>query len=175
MSAEAPESGDGQPRTDSPAPAQAPKASSDVFVSYASQDAAVAAALVEVLERHGIACWIAPRDVKPGAQYADAIVRAINEAKAVVVVLSASAVASSHVGREVERAASKHKQIIAFRIDAAALNPALEYFLGESQWINVPALGMSVAMTKMAEAVEQRSAWPASIISSADDFHSCRS
>jgi hypothetical protein len=29
-------------------------------------------------------CWIAPRDVKPGAQYADAIVRAINEAKALV-------------------------------------------------------------------------------------------
>ena len=32
-------------------------------------------------------CWIAPRDVKPGAQYADAIVRAINEAKAVVVLV----------------------------------------------------------------------------------------
>jgi hypothetical protein len=91
-------------------------------------------------------------------QYADAIVRAINEAKAVVVVLSASAVASSQVGREIERATSKHKQIIAFRIDAAALNPALEYFLGESQWIDVPALGMSAALTKMAEAVEQGSA-----------------
>ena len=51
-----------------------------VFVSYASQDAAVADALVEALARHGIPCWIAPRDVKPGAQYADAIVRAISEA-----------------------------------------------------------------------------------------------
>ena len=86
-----------------------------VFISYASQDAAVAAALVEALERHGIPCWIAPRDVKPGAQYADAIVRAINEAKAVVLVLSGGAVSSSHVAREVERAASKHKPIIAFR------------------------------------------------------------
>ena len=92
-----------------------------VFVSYASQDAAVADSIVENLEQHGLRCWIAPRDVKPGAQYADAIVRAINEAKAVVLVLSASAVASSHVGREVERAASKHKQIIAFRIDARRL------------------------------------------------------
>jgi TolB-like protein len=33
-------------------------------------------------------------------------------------------VASSHVGREVERAASKQRQIITFRIDAGALNPA---------------------------------------------------
>jgi hypothetical protein len=37
-----------------------------VFTGYASRDAAAAAALVESLERHGIACWIAPRDVKAG-------------------------------------------------------------------------------------------------------------
>jgi succinyl-CoA synthetase alpha subunit len=66
---------------------------------------------------------MAPRDVRPGAQYADAIVRAINEAKGMVLVLSGSAVASDHVAREVERAASKRKPIFAFRIDSAALNP----------------------------------------------------
>ena len=101
---------------------------SDVFVSYASQDAAVANSIVESLESQGIKCWLAPRDVRPGAQYADAIVRAINEAKAVVLVMSASAVGSSHVGKEIERGSSKRKPIIAFRIDAAPLNHALEYF-----------------------------------------------
>jgi TolB-like protein len=125
----------------------------DVFVSYASQDAAVANSIVENLESHGLKCWIAPRDVKPGAQYADAIVRAINEAKAVVLVMSGSAVGSSHVGKEIERASSKRKPIIAFRIDAAPLNHALEYFLSESQWIDVPKLGMPAALTKLAEAV----------------------
>jgi TolB-like protein len=128
-----------------------------VFISYASQDAAVATALVEALERHGIACWIAPRDVKPGAQYADAIVRAINEGKAVVLVLSGSAVSSSHVAREVERAASKHKPVIAFRIDSAPLVPALEYFVSESQWIDVVKLGMPAALAKLSEAVGQGS------------------
>jgi TolB-like protein len=128
-----------------------------VFISYASQDAAVSAALVEALERHGIPCWIAPRNVKPGAQYADAIVRAINEAKAVVLVLSGSAVSSSHVAREVERAASKHKPIIAFRIDSAPLVPALEYFLSESQWIDVVKLGMPAALANLSEAVGQGS------------------
>jgi TolB-like protein len=127
-----------------------------VFISYASQDAAVAAALVEALERHGIPCWIAPRNVKAGAQYAEAIVRAINEARAVVLVLSASATGSDHVGREVERTASKHKPIIAFRIDSAALNPGLEYFLSNSQWIDVPAIGMPAALAKLAEAAGQR-------------------
>jgi TolB-like protein len=130
----------------------------DVFVSYASQDAAVANSLVENLEQHGLRCWIAPRDVKPGAQYADAIVRAINEAKAVVLVMSRSAVASSHVAREVERAASKRKPVIPFRLDAAALNPELEYFLSNSQWIDVPKLGMTAALKKLAEALGRGSA-----------------
>jgi TolB-like protein/tetratricopeptide (TPR) repeat protein len=129
----------------------------DVFVSYASQDAAVANSLVENLEQHGCKCWIAPRDVKPGAQYADAIVRAINEAKALVLVMSGSAVGSSHVGKEIERASSKRKPIIAFRIDAAPLNHALEYFLSESQWIDVKALGMPAALNKLKEAVGQGS------------------
>jgi TolB-like protein len=126
-----------------------------VFVSYASQDAATADSIVENLEQHGLRCWLAPRDVKPGALYADAIVRAINEANAVVLVLSTSAVASSHVGREVERAASKHKQIIGFRIDSAPLSPELEYFLSNSQWIDVPAIGMPAALAKLAEAAGQ--------------------
>jgi TolB-like protein/Tfp pilus assembly protein PilF len=132
----------------------------DLFVSYASQDAAVANSLVENLEQHGLKCWIAPRDVKPGAQYADAIVRAINEADAVVLVMSESAVASSHVGKEIERGSSKRKPIIAFRIDAAPLNHALEYFLSESQWIDVAQLGMPAALTKLAEAVGHVSASP---------------
>jgi TolB-like protein len=132
-------------------------ASRDVFVSYASQDVGVANSVVEALERNGIRCWIAPRDVKPGAQYADAIVRAINEAKTLVLVLSQSAVGSSHVGREIERAASKHKQIIALRIDAAELTPGLEYFLSESQWIDVVALGMPGALSRLAESIGQAS------------------
>jgi TolB-like protein/Flp pilus assembly protein TadD len=128
---------------------------SDAFVSYASQDAAVANSIVESLEAHGLKCWLAPRDVKPGAQYADAIVRAINEAKALVLVMSGSAVDSAHVAREVERAASKRKPIIPFRIDGAVLNPELEYFLSNSQWIDVPKLGMPSALNKLKEAVGQ--------------------
>ena len=96
-----------------------------VFISYASHDADMAQKVCLALEAAGFRCWIAPRDVKAGAQYADAIVGAINDAHAIVLVLSGSAVASSHVAREVERAASKHKPIVAFRIDSAALNRAL--------------------------------------------------
>src|SRR5450432_1800583 len=131
--------------------------SKTVFLSYASADAVVASQVCQALEAQSVLCWMAPRDVKPGAQYADAIVRAINNTKALVLVLSASAIGSSHVGREVERAASKHKQIIALRIDAAPLTPALEYFLSESQWIDVAALGMPAALSRLSESIVQAS------------------
>lgn len=123
------------------------------FVSYASADRASADALTAYLEQRGLACWIAPRDVPAGAQYADAIVRAINEARALVLVLSKASIGSSHVGKEVERASSKKKPIIAVRLDQAALTPALEYFLSESQWVDVAADGREAAFAKLAGAL----------------------
>jgi TolB-like protein/tetratricopeptide (TPR) repeat protein len=155
MTTEGPESGETPPSTDSLTPAQTPEACSRVFVSYASVDAAVASALVEALERHGVVCWIAPRDVKAGALYAEAIVRAISDAKALVLVLSANSVASAHVGKEVERASSKRRPVIALRIDDAPLSPALEYFLSESHWIDARAGGMDAALVKLITAIRE--------------------
>jgi TolB-like protein len=152
------------PGKSSEAAAQPSGVLAPVFISYASQDTDDANQICESLEAQGITCWIAPRDVKPGAEYADAIVRAINDAKAIVLVMSAGAVASAHVGREVERAASKRKAIIAFRVDAAPLSAALEYFLSQSQWIDVPALGTKAALAKLKEAVGQGSATPSQTV-----------
>jgi TolB-like protein len=133
-------------------------AAPDVFISYASEDAAVATALVEALERHKIVCWIAPRDVRPGALYADAIVRAINAARSFVLVLSARSIASSHVGKEIERASSKKRPVIAVRIDAAPLTPALEYFLSESQWIDAPEGHFEPAFERLVDAIREPAA-----------------
>jgi len=130
-------------------------AGSDVFVSYGSQDVAVADAIVATLERNGIKCWIAPRDVTPGSQYADEIAGAIDDAKLVVLVLSEYAIASRHVGKEIERASSRRRRIIALRTDAAPLTRSFEYFLSESQWIDVAVLGMPGALTKVTQAVGQ--------------------
>ena len=101
-----------------------PAVSSDAFVSYASQDAAVAKAVVENLGQHGIKCWMAPPNVTPGSQHADEIVGASNNAKVLVLVLSEHAAASAHIGREIERAASKPRRIIVLRTDAVQIGRA---------------------------------------------------
>src|SRR5450631_363345 len=77
-----------------------------LFVSHSSHDAPLANRLVEDCERRGVRCWIAPRDVEPGALYAEEIIRGIDECQALALILSAHAVASSHVGKELERASS---------------------------------------------------------------------
>lgn len=58
------------------------------------------------LEAAGYPCWIAPRNVVPGTLYADGIVRALDESRVLVLILSKEAIASARVGRELERAAA---------------------------------------------------------------------
>jgi TolB-like protein/thioredoxin-like negative regulator of GroEL len=125
-----------------------------VFISYASTDTALAQKLCAALEAGGIPCWIAPRDVMAGTLYAEAIVGAIDDSSILVLVLSAGAVASAHVGRELERAASKRHPIIALRTDTAPLTRAFEYFLNQSQWIEVGNGGMDAAIAQLVAAVE---------------------
>ena len=138
-----------------------PKASSNVFISYASQDKAVADAVCTALESAGMACWIAPRDVTPGEFYAESIVHAIDSAKVIVLVLSQNAAVSQHVLREVERASSKRHAVVPFRIDLAPLPDGLEYFLNTSQWLDASATGVDRALPRLVDAVRSTLAQPA--------------
>ncbi len=139
--------GDGDEKASASTPA--------VFISYASQDVVVANAVIEALERHGAKCWIAPRDVVPGAFYAGAIVHAIDAAKVIVLVLSGNAATSQHVLREVERASSKRHPVVALRIDLAPMPADLEYFLNTSHWLDASAGDVEHALPKLVDAVQR--------------------
>jgi hypothetical protein len=76
----------------------------DIFVSHSNKDKIVADAVVAHLEREGMRCWCAPRDILSGASWASSIIQAINGCKAMVIVFSANANQSDHIHREVERA-----------------------------------------------------------------------
>ena len=53
----------------------------DVFISYSSIDKAAADAACAVFEGEGIRCWIAPRDIPAGAEWAESIINAIEGAR----------------------------------------------------------------------------------------------
>jgi adenylate cyclase len=155
MSGEASESNQGRRLTGPADGGAGPIRPIDAFVSYASPDASIANSVVDALEKQGLRCWIAPRDVVPGALYADGIARAINGAKVFVLVLSEHAIASPHVGKEIERASSKRRPIIALHTDSAPLTPAFEYFLSESQWIDARPGSIAAAAAKLVQGIRR--------------------
>lgn len=124
-----------------------------VFISYASHDTAVANDVAAALEGQHLKCWIAPRDVTPGAHYASEIVYAIDSANAIVLILSQDAATSPHVLSEIERATSKRHPVVTLRIDQAALSAELEYFLNTSQWLDASGGDATRMMPKLVAAV----------------------
>lgn len=85
--------------------------SKQVFISYSSNDIEVANKICNLLENRGIDCWIAPRDIDPGKNYGEEIIKAIESTTATVLILSENANRSHHVKNEVERAISKARKL----------------------------------------------------------------
>src|SRR5689334_6979150 len=108
----------------------------DVFISYAAPDKAVADAICSALERKGVRCWIAPRDVLPGKVWAATIVEAISACRAMVLVVSQATDRSAHIAREVQLAAQQEVVIVPFRVCEAKLSGSLEYFLQSRHWLD---------------------------------------
>jgi hypothetical protein len=106
-----------------------------IFVSYSSQDKPTADAVVEALENAYFKCWIAPRDIKPGGKHAEAILDALDECKVFLVVLTESANDSPQVEMEVDRAASKNKIIVSYKLYEGKLSKSFEYYLGNRHWL----------------------------------------
>ena len=109
------------------------KAPHDVIISYSNKDKKIADAACFLLEKEGIRCWIAPRNIVPGKEWGEAIVDAIEESHAMLLIFSSSSDQSPQVRREVERAVANEKPIIPFRIENITPSKAMKYFLSFSK------------------------------------------
>jgi hypothetical protein len=126
----------------------------DVFISYSSQDKPTADAICAVMEHQGIRCWIAPRDVLPGQQWAGSILRAIAKARVVVLVFSAASNTSPQVLREIERAVHNGTAIIPFRIEDVPFNESLEFFISTPHWLDALTPPLEAHAARLAESVK---------------------
>ena len=107
----------------------------DVFISYSSRDKTTALAICHVLEEHRIRCWMAPRDIPPGADYGDVIDEAIVGCRLFVLVFSGPAALSQWVKGELNLAFTERKIIIPYRIDETPLKGAMRLILNQTHWI----------------------------------------
>lgn len=123
------------------------------FISHASQDVEPAQKICDFLEQHEISCWVAPRDVRPGQEYAAEIMQGLSESEVLVLVLSEHANDSIYVKREVERAVSSGKPIFPVRIREVKPAQALEFFIASSQWIDAWKPPLEQYLQRLAEAI----------------------
>ncbi len=107
-----------------------------VFVSYATADRKQALLVCKALERDGIECWIASRDVAPGENYQESIVRALRGARAMVLVFSDAANNSDEIKKELSLASRYHVPVVALRIADVEPSDAFAYELSTRQWID---------------------------------------
>ena len=127
----------------------------DVFISYATSDKAVADAVCSQLESmHRIRCWIAPRDVTPGASWAESIIDALDGSKVMVLIFSSKANASMQIEREVERAVHKGINIIPLRIENTVPTKTLEYFISSPHWLDAISVPLEQHINKLAASVK---------------------
>lgn len=107
-----------------------------IFISHSSREAEFANIVCKMLEEGGHSCFIAPRDIRPGKEYAEEIVDGITGADILLLLLSQDSNTSQHVFREVERAVSSHVPIIVYKMAEVELTKSLSYFLMVNQWID---------------------------------------
>ncbi len=117
------------------------------------------------------------------AEWPVAIINAITQSRALVLIFSSHANQSRQVPREIERAVDKGIPIVCLRIEPVEPGESLEYFIGVVQWVDALTLRES-SIAQVADAVrrlttsltpdkgrtDRHSGRPLSSFSSASDF-----
>lgn len=126
----------------------------DVFISYSHQDKATADAVCAGLEAAAVRCWMAPRDLEPGAEWPEGIVSALRCCRAMVLVYSANANGSRDVWHEVKSADHLELRILPFRIDNSTPRKRLEYLLGGLHWLDASTPPVEVHIARLVKALK---------------------
>lgn len=140
----------------------------DVFISYAGEDEAAVSTIVKTLEDSGISCWVAYWDLPEGARFAEYIPPALEECKAMVLVLSRYAKWSDNVKNELSLLAginnqiSKHgnisqkKPIVPFLLEKMDLGPELSYYLAGHDLFEAYQYNLDHAARRLVEILRVR-------------------
>src|ERR1700755_2381842 len=108
----------------------------DIFISYSTKDKQTAEAVCAFLEKEAVRCWMAPRDISPGQDWAEAIVDAIGGSKLMLLIFSTNANNSSQINREISVASEENITVVPFRIEDVQPSRKLKYYLSTPHWLD---------------------------------------
>lgn len=128
----------------------------DLFISHASEDAAVAQEIRAELEGAGYTCWMAPDDIVGSRPWAEQILSAIESTRVMVVLISQHANDSVHVSREVNLALERVSAVLPVRIEEVAPGGSLGYLLSLVQRVDAfppPVSAHTARIRRMIDAI----------------------
>ena len=126
-----------------------------VYISYSSMDKLVADVVCRELEAAGISCWIAPRDISPGAEWTTVISAAIAECQIVVLILSSRSDSSRNVHQEIEKAYENGKQIIPMLVEDFQPGPGLSSHIQHLHWLDAAHTSLTDAVSSLSKNISQ--------------------
>ena len=108
-----------------------------IFLSYSRRDSQFVDALRSRLESNGIQVWVDRTDIQGGSQWRSEIVKAIEGADSIIVILSPNSIQSDNVRKELDIAESHKSKIIPVEIGRVTIPPDFEYQLAGLQRIEM--------------------------------------
>lgn len=125
-----------------------------IFISHASADIEIATEIYERLKDRDYPVWMAVHEVKPGANYAEVILKTLNAAKAVIVLLSKDSIASDHVKREIGLA--RELQLPIYPVTFADLAQLREIFGSDwKSWLDISKLSQGSSPREAARSLSR--------------------
>ena len=103
--------------------------SSEVFVSYSSQDHAQVSKIIEQLRKAGVSVWMDEGGIDAATLWSEAIVEAINDCKILIMMVSRHSTDSANVVKEVMLASESSKTILPVYLEPADIPTRLKYQL----------------------------------------------
>lgn len=109
----------------------------DVFISHSSKDQADVKKIVEFLESAGFVCFVSYRDIPHCEDWADYLIKALEESRCVVYIHTKSANISNQIIREIQISVDDMKKpFVTYRLTDEPFKGGKKYFLQTLNWID---------------------------------------
>ena len=103
----------------------------DIYISYSRKDIAIAREIKKKVEtKTSVSCRMDMEGIERGSQFQDVIIKTINEAKIVLLLLSENSMQSPWVKKEINYTHEKHKKVVPINIDGSQPGDFLFIFSG---------------------------------------------
>ena len=131
-----------------------------IFLSYSHKDVKGAEYVAGILEKHGFPCFMASRDMEPGANWGDTIQKAIQDAQILIVVAGEHTFDSHQIIREIAIASQEGiSLLIASLAGPVSMGGNARYYLAYSpQYDMTSEEGVRDMLAKVAEIDQEFSA-----------------